>query len=69
MRRTTRGEVGKSDCFVCRKHNGEIAVPGGAIYQDELVYVGHRAPAADGSDTYLGYVIVETRRHAGVCLT
>jgi hypothetical protein len=27
-----------SDCFVCRKHRGEIGVPGGAIYEDALVY-------------------------------
>ena len=27
------------------------------------MYVGHRAPPGDGSDTYLGYVMVETRRH------
>ena len=24
-----------------RKHKGNIIVPGGAIYEDELVYVGH----------------------------
>jgi histidine triad (HIT) family protein len=55
--------VGERGCFVCAKHRGEIATPGGSIYQDDLVYVGHRAPPGDGSDTYLGYVMVETRRH------
>jgi histidine triad (HIT) family protein len=54
----------KGACFVCAKHRGEIIVPGGAIYQDEVLYVGHRAPPAGGPDTYLGYVLVETRRHA-----
>ncbi len=24
-----------ADCFICRKHRGEISVPGGAIYEDE----------------------------------
>jgi histidine triad (HIT) family protein len=54
----------EDNCFICAKHRGDIAVPGGPIYQDELVYVGHRAPPGGGSNTYLGYVMVETRRHA-----
>jgi hypothetical protein len=29
------------DCFVCQKHRGLLGVPGGPIYQDELVYAGH----------------------------
>ena len=56
--------VGQDGCLVCAKHRGEIAVSGGAIYQDEVLYVGHRAPPAGGPDIYLGYVLVETRRHA-----
>jgi histidine triad (HIT) family protein len=59
----TNGEDERG-CFVCAKHRGEIVVPGGSIYQDELLYVGHRAPLGDGSETYLGYLMVETRRHA-----
>jgi hypothetical protein len=55
---------GEGGCFVCAKHFGKIAIPGGAIYQDDLLYVGHRAALDGGSDTYLGYVMVETRRHA-----
>jgi len=30
-----------ADCFVCRKHRGEVVVPGGAICEDDLVYAGH----------------------------
>lgn len=56
--------MGEGGCFICAKHRGEIAVPGGVIYQDDLLYVGHRAAPASGADTYLGYVMVETRRHA-----
>ena len=52
-----------SDCFVCRKHRGEEAVPGGPIYQDDLIYVSHNAPPP-GSTAYLGWCFVEPRRHA-----
>lgn len=31
----------EQNCFICEKHKGNITVPGGAIYEDELVYVGH----------------------------
>ena len=51
------------NCLVCRKHRGEVAVPGGAIYEDNLVYAGH-APIRPGESTaYLGYLFAETRRH------
>lgn len=50
-------------CFICRKHKGEIVIPGGAIYEDELVYAGHSL-LSDGEPTYLGYLIAETKRHA-----
>jgi diadenosine tetraphosphate (Ap4A) HIT family hydrolase len=57
-------EAMRMDCFVCRKHQGEIVVPGGTIYQNDLVYVGH-AQIADGQSTaYLGYLMVEPKRHA-----
>jgi diadenosine tetraphosphate (Ap4A) HIT family hydrolase len=53
-----------SDCFVCRKHRGEVSIHGGAIYQDDLVYAGH-AQIRDGQSTaYLGYLMVEPKRHA-----
>lgn len=48
-------------CFICRKHRGEIKVPGGAIYKDELVYVGHVHWEED--ETYLGYVMIDIKRH------
>jgi histidine triad (HIT) family protein len=50
-------------CFICRKHRGEITIPGGAVYENELLYAGH-AQIRDGQDTvYLGYLMVEPRRH------
>lgn len=50
-------------CFICRKHRGEIAVPGGAVYQDDLVYAGHAFMPDNSQDAYLGYLIVEPKRH------
>ena len=52
-----------SDCFICRKHRGEIGVPGGAVYKDDLVYTGHSYMPSDPQDAYLGYLIVEPKRH------
>ncbi|MFQ5342437.1 MAG: HIT family protein [Anaerolineae bacterium] len=50
-------------CFVCRKHQGEEPVPGGPIYEDDLVYASHQAVPAEGC-AYLGYCFVDLRRHA-----
>lgn len=52
------------DCFICRKHRGEIASPGGLIYEDELVCAGHAfPPEGPVEDVYLGHLIVESKRH------
>lgn len=53
-----------SECLLCRKHRGDYAVPGGVIFFDELVYAGHAHLPADGSTQYLGWVTIETQRHA-----
>ena len=48
------------DCFICRKHNGQEAVPpGGYIYEDEHWRVCH-APAKLGP---LGTLFIESKRH------
>jgi histidine triad (HIT) family protein len=53
----------RTDCYICRKHRGEVLLPGGAIAQDAHVYLGH-APARESQATaYLGYLMLETRRH------
>jgi histidine triad (HIT) family protein len=49
-----------SDCFVCRKHGGEIAMPGGPVYDDASMCVSHIG-GAEG--TYLGYLMIEPKRH------
>lgn len=48
------------ECLICRKHAGAISVPGGAIYTDDLLYVGHVQPA---ETAYLGHLLIETKRH------
>jgi len=55
---------GQAECFVCRKHRGEIALPGGAIYEDALVYAGHAAGPPGQGTVYRGYLIAEPKRHA-----
>ena len=52
------------DCFVCRKHRVEISLPGGAIYEDDLVYAGHAQIPEGQAAAYLGYLLVEPKRHA-----
>jgi len=50
-------------CFVCEKHRGEVDVPGGTVYEDDLVYASHRI-IDEGRDTaYLGVLFVEPKRH------
>ncbi len=51
-------------CFICRKHLGQIQAPGGAIYEDDLIYVGHASIPEEESVTYLGALLVEPKRHA-----
>ena len=58
-------QTASNACFVCRKHRGEIIVPGGAIYEDALLYAVHIAGANDADQTaYVGWLIVEPKRHA-----
>jgi len=52
------------DCFVCRKHRGEILIPGGPIYEDEVVYIGHVKIREGEASAYLGHLMVEPKRHA-----
>ena len=52
-----------TDCFVCRKHQGKISIPGGAVYEDELIYAGHASIPKGQTTTYLGSFMVEPKRH------
>lgn len=60
MNRVDQTEV---DCFICRKHIGQVSIPGGAIYEDELLYAGHAVIPEGQSSAYLGALLVETKRH------
>ncbi|MDQ0268351.1 HIT family protein [Cytobacillus purgationiresistens] len=51
-----------STCFICKKHSGEIKVSGGTVYEDEYVYAGHIYSEDD--DHYLGYMMIDLKRHA-----
>jgi diadenosine tetraphosphate (Ap4A) HIT family hydrolase len=59
----TTSEDRTTDCFICRKHRGQVLVPGGAIYEDDLVYAGHAQIREGQTVAYLGYLMVEPKRH------
>jgi len=46
------------DCFICRKHQGQIRIPGGLLFEDEWVVVSRPA-----NINYLAYLMLDTRRH------
>ncbi len=50
-------------CLVCRKHRGEFAVPGGVIFENDLIYISHAQLRSEEKDHYLGHVFVEPKRH------
>lgn len=52
-----------TNCIICDKHRGCFEVPGGAIFQDELVYASHAHLSEAQRTVYLGWLVVETRRH------
>ena len=51
------------ECFVCCKHRGEVDVPGGVIYENDLIYISHAQLWGDETEHYLGHVFVEPKRH------
>lgn len=51
------------NCNICQKHRGDAVVPGGAIYEDDLIYVGHAAIPDGESSAYLGALLIEPKRH------
>ena len=51
-------------CFVCRKHRGELTTPGGALYEDDVVYASHVLIPEGQERVYLGWLVLEPRRHA-----
>lgn len=58
-------QVGESPCFICREHRVEVRIPGGAIYEDEMFYVGHSGMSEAETDLYLGELMIEPKRPVG----
>ncbi|QED46299.1 HIT family protein [Cytobacillus dafuensis] len=50
-----------SNCFICKKHAGELQTSGVRIYEDEYVFVGHID--SDGKPNYLGHIMIDLKRH------
>lgn len=50
------------DCFICSKHRGQIKIPGGVIYENDLIYVGHIG-IEDNNQNYLGHIMIDLKRH------
>jgi len=50
-------------CFVCRKQCGEVNVPGGIIFENELMAISHAQLLKEEKEHYLGHLFVETKRH------
>jgi hypothetical protein len=40
------------DCLICRKHRGEISIPGGVVYEDDLVVASHSLIAEGEAESY-----------------
>ncbi len=51
------------DCLVCLKHKGEIDIPGGVIYENDLIFISHAQLWKDEKQHYLGHLFVESKRH------
>ena len=53
------------DCLVCRELGGDVAVPGGFLWEEEDA-AGYHTPPVDETGNprpYLGHLLVVTRRH------
>jgi histidine triad (HIT) family protein len=53
----------QKDCFICRKHRGEVNVPGGIIFQSKQIIISHSQIQENETEHYLGHIIIETQRH------
>ncbi|MCM3638086.1 HIT family protein [Sporosarcina luteola] len=49
------------ECFICKKHLGELKTDGITIYEDDFVFVGHIDN--NGEPGYLGQLIIDLKRH------
>lgn len=49
----------ENTCIICAKQANSPDI----VWQDELVSISHMVRHPDGTDNYLGYYMLETRRH------
>jgi histidine triad (HIT) family protein len=56
-------QVTPIDCLVCRKHRGEVTAPGGAIYEDDVIFVSHAQLWGNEQTHYIGHIFIEPKRH------
>lgn len=58
------GRMDGEECFICRKHRNE-AGPGRSLifHEDEQIIASLMAGGAETRGAYLGYAILETKRH------
>lgn len=56
-------EIPTSECIVCRKPKGEIEIPGGVNFENELVFISHAQLWGNEKEHYLGHVFVDLKRH------
>jgi histidine triad (HIT) family protein len=50
-------------CIVCRKQHSEVSVPGGIIFENDLLCISHAQFFGDEKQHYLGHLFVEPKRH------
>lgn len=54
----------QAECLVCGELDGSVEVPGGFIWEGDLVVAFHIPPLPDRSPRpFLGHLLVATRRH------
>lgn len=63
LRRSVVENLPSIDCLVCRKHRGEVDIPGRVILENDLIYISHAQLWGEEKEHYLGHVFVETKRH------
>jgi histidine triad (HIT) family protein len=55
--------VSDTTCLLCREIAGDIALPGGPLVDDELVFAFHVPPLESDPTPYLGHLLVSPKRH------
>jgi len=52
------------NCIICQMHQQKISIPGGLVFVNEHAAVYHAAIPSGESTIYLGYMMIELKRHA-----